>query len=287
MAAELEAIVDPALSQGSQGYGWLNATLLDEPPYGEDKQANPDNIDSAWIRLLQYSGKNCSGLMLELGCPLPPDNVYLGTLQKVEARWLRDKKEQVCRVGFSPRHQQLEAIGKATNSQFTESSQPHAHAANSRWQQREKQLRENFIDFTNGLVVKRLATLEKLILLKIAAANDADIQQELVYLAAARVPRHHLSVQQITKCLRQAPRSGKQPITVFATVLTSAPLKQLTDQPPLEQGYQLTSWLRAQLHLHGDEPFGPVKLLGDESVTLAGIYLESTNVDAIACWVSI
>jgi len=202
--------------------------------------------------------------------------------------WLVDEDEQARRVAFSSLSQQLETIGNVLAELFTSSSQPHVQATIRQWQQREQQLRDDYLAYSTGLDAERLGALKKLIPLEVAA-NDANIQQEPVYLAAARMVRHHLSVEQIAQVmqrLRQAPATGKQP---FATLIAdaSAKLQQLTEQPPFEQGYQLARWLREQLHLQTHAPFEPEKLLGEEGVTIEELPLESAKIDAIACWGSI
>lgn len=202
--------------------------------------------------------------------------------------WLVDEDEQARRVDFSSLSQQLETIGNILAELFRNSLQPHVQAAVTQWQQREQQLRGDYLAYSTGLDAARLSALKKLIPLEVPA-NDANIQQEPVYLAAARMVRHHLSVEHIAHImllLRQAPTTGKQP---FAALITdaSAKLQQLTEQPPFEQGYQLARWLREQLHLQADASFEPEELLGEEGVTIEELFLESGKIDAIACWGSI
>ncbi|PMR73058.1 ImmA/IrrE family metallo-endopeptidase [Billgrantia endophytica] len=98
--------------------------------------------------------------------------------------------------------------------------------------------------------------------------------------------RHHLSVEQIAQViqrLRQAPSTGKQPFSEFIEE-TSLRLQQLENEPPFEQGYQLARWLREQLNLQNDERFDPEALLVEEGVAIDKLLLESTKIDAIACW---
>lgn len=202
--------------------------------------------------------------------------------------WLVDEDEQARRVDFRTLRQQLEEIGETLAKLFAHSTQPHVRAAISQWERRQQQLHSDFIAYSTGLDAERLRELRKLIPLE-AAANDADVQQEPVYLAAARMARHLLSTEQIAQVmqrLQQAPASGKQP---FATLIAGASdrLQQLTDSPPFEQGYQLARWLREQLRLKTSEVFDPEELLTAEGVTIDELQLESAKIDAIACWGSI
>lgn len=206
-------------------------------------------------------------------------------LRSGDTLWLVDEDEQARRVDFSSLSQQLETIGNILTELFRNSSQPHVQTAVTQWQQRAQQLRDDYLAYSTGLDAERLTALKKLIPLEVAA-NDANIQQEPVYLAAARMVRHHLSVEQIAQMmlrLRQAPKTGKQP---FATLVAKAEAKrqQLTELLPFEQGYQLARWLREQLHLQADVPFEPEELLGEEGVTIEELFLESAKIDAIACW---
>ncbi|WP_313089512.1 ImmA/IrrE family metallo-endopeptidase [Pseudomonas sp.] len=199
--------------------------------------------------------------------------------------WLVDEDEQACRVDFSTLRQQLEKIGDTLAGLFADSRQPHVQAAIGQWQQRGRQLRSDYLAYSTGLDAERLGALEKMIPLD-AAFNDADIQQEPVYLAAARMVRHDLSIEQIAHVmqrLQQAPATGKQP---FATLIAgaSAELQQLTSSPLFEQGYQLARWLREQLHLQNDDVFDPETLLSSEGVTIDELRLDSAKIDAIACW---
>ncbi|RDB42147.1 ImmA/IrrE family metallo-endopeptidase [Halomonas sp. DQ26W] len=196
--------------------------------------------------------------------------------------WLVDEEEQARRVDFFSLRQRLETIGDTLAEVFSSSPQPHVKMAVSQWRRREQQLQDDYLAYSTGLDAKRLATLREMV--KLEGASDT--RQEPVYLAAARMTRHHLSVEQIAQViqrLQQAPSTGKQPFSAFIDG-ASLQLQQMEDEPPFEQGYQLARWLREQLKLKDDKRFDPELLLVKENVAMDKIFLESAKIDAIACW---
>lgn len=206
-------------------------------------------------------------------------------LRSGDTLWLVDEDEQARRVAFHSLQAQLEAMGDVLAREFEGSAQAHVRAAVHQWRRREEQLRQDYLAYTTGLDDKRLAALQALIPLG-EAANDAGLQPEPVYLAAARMVRHHLSVEQIAgimRRLREAPKTGKQPLGELLDGARAC-LRQSIDQPPFEQGYQLARWLREQLGQREREAFDPESLLRREGVSIEECELETPRIDAIACW---
>lgn len=199
--------------------------------------------------------------------------------------WIVNEEEEARRVDFFVLRQQLEAVGELLADVFASSTQPHVQAAISLWRQREQQLTEKYLSCSTGLDAERLAALRARVPLD-HAARDAVVEQEPVYLAAARMTRHHLSIEQITNViqrLQEAPSTGKQP---FARLMKGADeiLELLRCEPPFVQGYQLARWLRTQLQEQDSRAFDPEKLLMAEGVSVENFPLSSEHIDAIACW---
>ncbi|MCQ4327655.1 hypothetical protein CXK94_05945 [Stutzerimonas stutzeri] len=202
--------------------------------------------------------------------------------------WLVDEDEQARRLDFQRLGRQLEEIGDALANLFAKSTQPHVRAAVTHWHGRQQQLSRDYLNYSTGMSPQRLDELSRLVPLE-PAANDLAFAQEPVYLAAARMARHHLSTVQIAEImqrLQQAPALGKQPFARLAAE-ANAKIEQLTGSPPFEQGYQLARWLREQLHMVPSAPFEPETVLEQEGVSIEELKLESGAVDAIACWGSI
>lgn len=242
----------------------------------------PDSqVNAEENQLLQFLDRHNLSIAMS-GANLP----MLLWVRSGDTLWLVDEDEQAQRVHFSSLRQQLETIGDTLVKQFASSSQPYVQAAISQWQQRNQRLRDDYLPYSTGLDTERLAALKKLIPLE-AAANDALLEDnEPVYLAAARMSRHHLSVEQIAQVmqrLQQAPFTGKQPFSAFIPG-ASTKLQEFAALQPFEQGYQLARWLREKLNLQSHEAFDPESLLSNEGVAIEGLCLESAKIDAIACW---
>lgn len=206
-------------------------------------------------------------------------------LRSGDTLWLVDEDEQARRVAFHSLQAQLEAMGDVLAREFEGSAQAHVRATVHQWRRREEQLRQDYLAYTTGLDDKRLTALQALFPLG-EAANDAGLQREPVYLAAARMVRHHLSIEQIAgimRRLREAPKTGKHPLGELLDG-ASACLRQSIDRPPFEQGYQLARWLREQLGQREREAFDPEGLLRREGVSIEECELETPRIDAIACW---
>src|SRR5690606_13365504 len=150
-------------------------------------------------------------------------------LRRCNPLWLVDEDDQARRLDFQRLGRQLEEIGDALADLFAKSTQPHVRAAVTHWQGRQQQLSRDYLNYSTGMSPQRLDELSRLVALE-PAANDLAFAQEPVYLAAARMARHHLSTVQIAEImqrLQQAPALGKQPFARLAAE-ANAKIEQLT-----------------------------------------------------------
>lgn len=199
--------------------------------------------------------------------------------------WLVDENECGQRVDFFSAQQQLEALGEQLAELFSHSKQQAVQQVINQWQRRSEQLQQDYLKYTTGLNQERLEGLVQSVAIALPAANEL-LQPEPVYLAAARMGRHHLSTREIAdviKKLQHAPATGVKP---FVTLVAGAEavLAQYQDEPAYEQGYQLAQWLRKALGLNDSEYFDPEKLLRDAGVSINETRFDSMQIDAIACW---
>lgn len=203
--------------------------------------------------------------------------------------WLVNEEEQAQRVDFHSTRHDLEIIGNQLAGCFAHSTQRHIQQIVSQWQQRDRQLRSDFLHLRSGLSVERLELLQQSLSMALPANDCELVEQDPVYLAAARMSRYQLSTEQIGRVMQrlaQALATGKKPFAALEH-MAERELAGLEQHPPFEQGYRLARWLRHHLGLSSAMRFEPEHLLKTEGVQIEEADLGSSQIDAIACWGSV
>lgn len=200
--------------------------------------------------------------------------------------WLVDEDNHARRTDFHAARSELETIGNQLAEQLDRSTLPHIRHAVDQWRQRDRQLYADFIRFRSGMSDERLQQLQAQVPFPSPAASSNPVEQDPVYLAAARMSRHRLSTQQIAKVMQRllaAPAEGKHPFQALEGV-ADGELRKLANQQPFTQGYRLARWLRQQLQKKPGARVDPEELLSSEGVAIETLDLQTGQIDAIACW---
>lgn len=199
--------------------------------------------------------------------------------------WLVDEDQDAEKVRFEDLIQQLDQIGEQLARAFAASPRSSVREAVTLWQQRNSRLQREYTALSIGLDESRLVQLKKIVELP-EPSMDALYRPEPAYYAAARMARHQLSVVQIGELMQRiaaAPHTGDDPLASLSHQ-ASTKLEQLAGQAPFEQGYQLARWFRDELSIPLPDRFDPEHFLVHQGVRLEAITLDTSMIDAIACW---
>lgn len=224
-----------------------------------------------------------------LSAAMPGANLpFLFWLRTGSSLWLVqqvDDADRSHRVDFQSLRLQLEKVGDQLAGMFSHSSQAHVRKTISLWENRHAQLHADYLRYTTGLGLERLTDLQKEVELELPTEKQI-LQQEPVYLAAARMGRHHLTNNEIAMVIRKLQQAKTTGLQVFAEFSEGADrvLELFSEEKPYEQGYRLAQWLRNNLELNSSERFDPEQLLQEAGVAIQTVNFNSTQIDAIACW---
>jgi Zn-dependent peptidase ImmA (M78 family) len=202
--------------------------------------------------------------------------------------WVVDEDLQATRTDLAAIRQQLERIGERLAEYFRPSQDPQVLATLSAWGVRDRNLQRDYLRYRTGLAGDRLQQIgsDAMSLIAQMLSNLVPTRPEPAYLAIARMSRHVLTSPQIGRIIQKIHGETRDntPLSTRLALASRAATSCLDVGKPWEQGYRLAHWLRADLQLAPDERFEPLSLMRDFDVVVLFEPLETSAIDAIACW---
>ena len=201
--------------------------------------------------------------------------------------WLVQSKNHPVRLDFQAARHDLEHMGDLLSACFEKQPASQTRSLVESWKNRDSLLCTEYIRYRCPLPPGQMKILESRFGPQPIPADPYD--DEPVFFAAARMARHHLTIDTIASLWNRLHQV--EPL-LPGSALQNLSAKSMTffntckNMRAYEQGYALARWLRTEMNVP-EGIFDVESLLRQIEVTIEGFHFGSEAIDAIACWGSI
>jgi len=199
--------------------------------------------------------------------------------------WLVDSENRPFRVDFHQVRRELEQMGDDLSFYYQNRMDASSQYLVQNWRNRNQQLHADYLHYRCPLPSEMMSQVYAK-LPEIAVSADV-YEDEPVFLAAARMARHHMEIERIG-ALWDRLRHAKKPVPNTELQAWSQKaadfIRSRQSMRTYEQGYELARWLRSELACGPDDRFDVESVLVRLDVMIDPFHFHAQTIDAIASW---